>query len=449
MQANKDQDWTDDAAFWDDAWADMNTRLDEKPDRRKGGLAWWPFYLGVAAVFVLVMGAGMAFDQNEVDVTPTPTSVQASAPVSPAVISGDKKVIAAALSGAEVSVGEEELKAAETTTLRKKLDQPQTTVATAQRLVTSLPKVATAQRDFTPLPNAAATQRSFAPPMNISSPASPTKNHASRKPRSGGGAKTAPSEEYTTERLTANIQVAPLGIPQLEITPETTLPTVPQKRRRYPNPLTLEAGISSDLGLGHPGSLVGIGYRITGGKKLSFPLSLRYRFDEMEVRDSPFEEAVAADISTGSPTVEASDLVLATRSLSITSVEVTAGLAWDATPRFRLNAGLGASYQLQALVNFEGQRSSSIFNQFGLAANDDFSLRLDRGEALLSTLTIDGSSPDVAPWIFRARLGAAYAITPRWEVNLKATRLLTQPDRAGVIGLRAGRLELGVSYRLR
>ncbi len=98
MQANKDQDWTDDAAFWGDAWADMNTRLDEKPDRRKGGLAWWPFYLGVAAVFVLVMGAGMVFDQNEVDATPTPTSVQASAPVSPAVISGDKKVIAAALS---------------------------------------------------------------------------------------------------------------------------------------------------------------------------------------------------------------------------------------------------------------------------------------------------------------------------------------------------------------
>jgi len=35
MQAKKDQDWTDDADFWDEAWADMNARLDACP---------WLFY---------------------------------------------------------------------------------------------------------------------------------------------------------------------------------------------------------------------------------------------------------------------------------------------------------------------------------------------------------------------------------------------------------------------
>jgi len=55
MQANKDQDWTADADFWDEAWADMNTRLDDAPGRRKGLLVWWKTYLATAAGLVLAL----------------------------------------------------------------------------------------------------------------------------------------------------------------------------------------------------------------------------------------------------------------------------------------------------------------------------------------------------------------------------------------------------------
>jgi len=68
---------------------------------------------------------------------------------------------------------------------------------------------------------------------------------------------------------------------------------------------------------------------------------------------------------------------------------------------------------------------------------------------LISDLNQGETSPEFKRWVLRANAGVAYDIKPRLSVNLKATHLLRQPDRAQVIGLQTGRMELGLSYRLR
>lgn len=462
MQANKGQNWSADDAFWDDAWADMNSKLDEKPDRRKGGLAWWPLYLGVAAVLVLIlaMGASAILDRDETETAPSPPFVQAPALANPGVDPDDNKAVATAPVIAEASADKQALKSSETD-IRQQLDQPMTTVATAQRTTTPIPAVAAAQPPATSLPTVTAAQATSTPPVNISPPALPADNDAVEENTAliveaniwWDGYAPNPVPGIATDLLKQTFiteGILPLEIDQLFVDELNSLPTVPLHGRRFPNPLTLEAGLTSDFALGHRGGLVGIDYRITGGKKLSFPLSLRYRFDQLEINDSPLEEADQNGVSTGgTSTTEASDLLLIPQSISATAVEVGAGLAWGVTPRLRLSLGLSASYQLQALVNFEGQTIRSLFDQFEFTGNEDYSLSIDRGEAFLSTQTVDGASPGFTPWSFRANLGAAYDITPRLGVNLRATRLLAQPDRAGVLGLRNGRMEVGVSYRLR
>jgi hypothetical protein len=458
MQANKDQDWADDAAFWDDAWADMNSRLDKKPERRKGILAWWPFYLCAGAALVLVaVGARTISGQGEIEASPPLPSVEVPAS-SPIAASEDSKLIAEIPSLAGTNEGKPVLSVS-AKNIPQQSDQPRTTVASTQPAATP-PPVANTQRTVAPLTTELTASHGATSP-NISSPATPSANDGSEEkamavvkafiPRETSCGNIFPGITIDLLKQTFITEgIPPLEIDQLFVDELNSVPNVPLQRHKYPNPLTLEAGLTSDFTFGYRGGYAGIGYRVTGGKKLSFPLSLRYRLDQLEIKDSPLEDPDENGLGTGSaPTEGTADLLLIPQSISATALELGAGVAWDATPRLRLSTGLSASYQVLALVNFEGQGNRGIFNQADFAVSEDYSVRLNRGEALLSTLTIDGASPDFTPWNFRANFGATYDITPRLGVNLKATRLLTQPDRADILGLRTGRMEIGLSYRLR
>lgn len=51
MQAKQEPDWTADDAFWDDAWANMQERLDETPADKRYAAGWW--WLGSSALLLL------------------------------------------------------------------------------------------------------------------------------------------------------------------------------------------------------------------------------------------------------------------------------------------------------------------------------------------------------------------------------------------------------------
>lgn len=442
MQANKDQDWYADDAFWDDAWADMNTRLDAAPDRRRAGPAWWPFLLAGAGAFVLVImiAAGIIFDRDDVETTaPVPSAREA-------VMAGSDRmnnnpVAAATPTKASTSKDQVEILSSRTkggnTVTPKKSDSVSKSAAVRYERTKGLPKI------IKPVPE---EERSV---VNVRT----SSNGTAPDPKTNGANNAPPVSDPNDilddqNSVTASLKIAPLAIGQLTDYPEYSLPSVQPQRFRHPNPLSLEVGFTSSFNAQQPGFLAGVGYRVMGGKRLSFPLSLSYRLDEINVKDSPLDEARANDVTTGSPAADNTDVLLIPRSISTTALEMETGLAWAATPRLRLTSGLSAAYQLRALVNFEGQSNSSFNGQAEFTAGMIYSLRLDRGEEFLSALSQDGISPDFNRWAFRAYLGATYDLTPRLGVNLNASRLLAQPDRAGVIGLRTGRLEVGVGYRL-
>jgi len=222
-------------------------------------------------------------------------------------------------------------------------------------------------------------------------------------------------------------------------------PALPLKRQRYPNPLTLEGAYTSSFNLQQRGFLVGLGYRIRNKSKWSFPVALRYRLDQSEFKEPSSTSADQVSV----PTSGNGDQFLRPVSISTDAVEIGAGVAWAASPRLRFSTGFSAAYQLRALLNFEGNRTDGQGNQFADLNNTLFSLEYTRGRELLSSFSGSGAGPDFSRWVLRANAGVSYDLKPRLSVNFRATHLLRQPDRARVLGLQTGRMEVGVSYRLR
>jgi hypothetical protein len=67
MPDNLNQDWTDDAAFWDEAWGDMSARLDQA--ERKRFFVWWR--LSGLGLLVLVPIVLFYYWQESLSKTPT------------------------------------------------------------------------------------------------------------------------------------------------------------------------------------------------------------------------------------------------------------------------------------------------------------------------------------------------------------------------------------------
>jgi len=352
MQANKDQNWTDDADFWDEAWADMNTRLDAEPKRRKGLLAWWPVCLGIAAVLLLALtlAGGILFEQGAPTVVST-TQAPEEAPRAGEIVNKSagpetqSPVVAAAPSAPETS------RTSNAANDRKTISQPSPAPGpVAPGYESPDNKVSTSEKT-----TYASSATNDQVGLKYTTPTSATKNIPDE------------TEEVIPVRSTpepspgifALAELRPLEADEPTDLNQLGLPAVPVTRLTHRNPFTAEAGMTSDFGLGHPGIFAGLGYRIKNASRLSFPITLRYRLDEYSVKDFPLGSTDQAVVVVSDPdtTGAVNETALTPRSITTTSLEVGAGLAFAATPRLRFSAGWSVSYQLEALVNFEGRNS--------------------------------------------------------------------------------------------
>jgi len=326
MQAKKDQDWTDNADFWDEAWADMNARLDAEPNRRKGFLAWWPFYTGVVVVLSLaiLLGSGVFSKKEPTTTVPPATSVIAETD------SADSK---SKTNDVFSLVAGEETTRLSSSDLNQAAPLPQST----NKELAAAPSPNTTKRKakvVSPV-NATPSQR-IAPPMDaeehpaISSSDQTASTNTVPAPKMESAVPRSTREDRITKA--ASLQLTPLAIQQ----------------QRYRNPLTFDGAYTSSFNLQQPGYLLGIGYRLKNGSRFSFPLSLRYRLGKSKIKELNLVEVDQA----GAPTTGNDENNLTPVSISTDALELGAGLAWSATPRLRFSKRASGISQRMALGRY-------------------------------------------------------------------------------------------------
>lgn len=438
MQANKDQDWTDDAAFWDEAWADMNTRLDAEPNHKKGGLAWWWLYIGVAAtvLFALLLGAGIIFVDEDVKASPPASAVIASVPADK--FKAENEIHTAFALIDETRTSPTELAQNKLSAEQAKSENP----IDYARETTALVRPEASSGGDVPFVEPASDKATkavipTAPPSGPKLAALPTSETV-----------PPPPTKDEREKIAASLQLGPTAISPLPADLALTSPSVTLQRHRKTNAFLLDAGLSSSYGFQNPGFYAGAGYRIKNRTKLSFPLTLRYRYDQLSIKEFPGSASDQLGTSVDNPIGSATGESFTPVSIRSSAVEVGAGLAIEATSRLRFSTGLSAAYQLRAILGVNGVNPTELNAVGDFVANEDYRLQLDRGFNLLSAQNRSQVNPDYSSWAFRAKLGVAYDLNPRLGLNLKATHLILQPDRAQVIGVQTGQLEFGLSYRL-
>ncbi|TXF88412.1 hypothetical protein FUA23_14845 [Neolewinella aurantiaca] len=441
MQAKKEQQWTDDAAFWDEAWADMNGRLDAAPPSRERSFVWWPFFLVFSAAIALAVYLA-AFPSDDQDQPLSPTTN-----TGPEVVNTDGENTVATKPLKKTIVRNEELKERSSeASMKPGESQALASSSSPDRPVFSAPEPAAASAPSSPdvLPQPGQPETLRLPATRVASTT-----------ETANGDKPAPPNSNDVQEQRKPIAASP-ALPSsgmvVEPTKQDQKALLPFKSEphRYRNPLTFAIAGTTGLNPVPPGISLGFGYRIKNGGRVSFPLSVRYRFDEIEVKDSPLNALLESDLSVGSPVNGSSDLLLIPETISSHALEISAGAAWEATPRLRFVSGLAAAYHMESFINFAGNTNSSFNGQLVSFENYDvYSLNSSRSADLLESLTQDGVAPDFSRWAFRAHLGVAYDLTPRFGAQLKLTRLIAQPDRTGIIQLQNNQLEFGVSYRFR
>jgi hypothetical protein len=446
MQANKDQNWTDDGAFWDEAWTDMNRRLDENPPNRKRRVVWW-WYAGALLALLLVVtptvvahvfedGIGT---ETEGKRTPPP-SAPLKAPAPHPAAAPEKAVYAAnAVSDARSEVPKTEETKAPTT--------PPASLEKPGSASENPPKYGAPKADETS--TAPPTNEAFeAPKKRVTLPApSPVQS-----PGEEIAARFVPSAISALARA----EFTALPVPNI-----TELPVIVAGKGRHANALTLEAGALGTSRL--TGFYAGAGYRFKLSGRWSVPVALRYRKEEVllsafpvpnENNDLAFnpntsatndQDSVIVSSVNGDIAVDLSSGVLLTE-----AVETRVGLQYALTPRLRVGAGISAAYLWRADLSFRAttiDASSDLGNPFSLLRSGTNSLNYNFGGASFDVS--EGQLPDIDPLHLRAYLDLNFDLTPRLGLTAGGSILLRQPDRNETIGVPAGRASVGLRWRLR
>lgn len=464
MQANNDPKWTDDAAFWNEAWADMDKRLNEEPKSRKPVVAWWRRYGWLLGLVLLVTAvatpATMAYFSQEEKTEQQPIPNQP--PVTPAIT--PPAVIAAN----DIDDSDQEPMAT-----APSANQPTGTKSTAAPVVVqaeTIASVETAGPNSTIAPTFATNNESIAlgePPSNFP----PT---TAIKPISVEALKQTlpdftPSVKEVPAALTslASRPVAPIIFAQ--DFPSTQLDAV-IKKPKLASRFYLDAGTSYGFKSNKIGYYAGLQYSLPLSKRFSIPVGLRFRRDFHQFVELAESGTPASFLDTGnSTTATAPDTILFEftpenlNEVVTTSFEGRIGLDYSVTPRLHIGASLAVNY-LQAAI----ARVSSQYQQ-EFAANQNRLLNADADITLVSGLSFfseDASAVDQAtplgsgngapsnlpnfnPWVAHAGMNLSYDLTNRLSFTLSGRRLLAQPDQSKVIGLQRGQLEIGARWRLK
>ncbi|MTB53868.1 hypothetical protein [Lewinella sp. W8] len=434
MPDNLNQEWTDDAAFWDEAWSDMSARLDQT--ERKRALGWWRS-LGLALLLLLPL---FIFLQSRGQSNDTPALAPNPATETPA----DETIVSTA--PATAPLAGEHLESAPTTPeapstpetpIRPPALPPATPVRSAGETPLSTPSVTTPVATAT-VPEAIAERAPLdAPPVAKES-------LDANEPEQPVPVRTVPD---ALPLIDAEV------VESLHWEDPRELPGVIASRKTLRrNALEVEAGLNTGGIPDFGGEFAGLRYAIPLSDKLSLPVGLRYQHHNWRIsgldNDVSFEQVA----DPGNPDRMDAEAFLNTLSLAALDRVITnqitlrTGLEYRAGKRFTLFGGTGIHYFLS------GRGPAADDN--GLRLVD---LAFDRGNSNQDALAFNGGSTsgeDRAParansFGLGVYAGAGYRIGNRWTVFSEFTLLTTPIYRGQPASVERSRLGLGIRYRIR
>jgi hypothetical protein len=474
MQANNDPKWTDDAAFWNEAWADMDKRLNEEPKSRKAVLVWWRRYGWLLGLILLVTAvettAAMAYLSQEEKTEQQPTPYQTPVtPVTPATpVDKTPEVIASN----DVDVANQEptatASAEDKVVVTKSAPSPVVPVATTASVVTDTPPNPTSATS----PSTTSTTNNEAitlgePPSNF--PPTSTIIPSSSEALEQTPPVFTPSTKEIPAALTSltRASIAPITFAQNLST--TQLDAVIGKPKLVSR-LYLDAGTSYGFKSNKVGYYAGLQYSLPLSKRVSIPLGLRFRRDYHQFVELAESGTPARYLDIGnSTTASAPDTILFEftsenlNEVATTSFEGRIGVDYSVTPRLRIGASLAVNYLQAAIARVSPQYQQEFAADQNRLLNADADITLvsglsffsedasavDQATPLASGNGAPSNFPNFNPWVAHAGMNLSYDLTNRLSFTLSGRRLLAQPDQSKVIGLQRGQLQIGARWRLK
>ena len=395
---DKNQDWTPDEAFWNEAWADMEKRLDNK----RRGAVWLPWLLGLA---LLLGGGALVHYLTATEANPLVSNPDTQAPFPVAVENSPS----GRLTPRDQAVAVSEVDPAEV---------------------------------FVPGPIRG--EKPVAQPMRPAPASTPQPKARST------------SEEPATAGYAVGLLPFPaleglplsLSLPESEI--RSGVPTPPIVAVRPPVRWSVAAGFTVFPGGWLPGAFVDAGTRFRLGEKGFVPLTLRLAYDRRGSRvdrDSDLRESLDLNSPIAAPNngVTLADELSQTRTGRVRtfSLELRAGYGRQVTEKLSFSGGGSVAYLLWGkgplLYVSSGSNSNYLLSsaQFDLPAFRNQSQTYS-GYGYESATTIHRWG--VNGWLqadyrfgrrFGARAGLSYALSPLYE----SEALRREPLRIEVGGL--------------
>lgn len=443
------QDWNDDAAFWDEAWADMEQRLDGKKTR-EGALLWtrWIVLLTLLLGGIITARAVSNFNTPESSVPVRTEAMTASkAPPAEETLPPSEQTN----DGSITSEGEEiaDAKAAD------RSEAPQQSPMSRKKKGITVPTY-----NQTDLPQPPLVQESSPEMAEGPGPLGKTSMDAAAPEETTQELPAFEEAILITERPIVSPAVQPLPWSKITLSNELHLAESIIKTGKQPLPLIFEAGTTIAQGRQTPGYYIGLATELSRTGRISVPLSLRYRRDRMRLGES--SAGGEQDNSTaGNPTAEqATNAITALEiasgneatALTTSGIELTAGIQYKLSPKLHLGVGFGGEYLLTAngLINAsrDGDLISYTFNNLESANADLLGVFTNVSASNRSFSGVSGNS-GINRLRLRTEASLYFRILPRIDLSAGVTRVLSPTYSSDLLRVRPTQFKVGLYYRLR
>ncbi|MEM7574739.1 MAG: hypothetical protein AAF433_17670 [Bacteroidota bacterium] len=483
--------WTPDPQFWDDAWTDMQGRLDADQDKRRPWLLVWPWVMTTLLAIGLVLGFYLS--------SPTSPELPQDAAFPILETSADATPIAQQNPTTNYRLPTTDYPTASAPDLRR----PTLRSETSEDVATTYPSTQLPTTDYPttyPAPDlrrptlrsetsetVATTYPSTPLPTTDSPTTDPTPDL--RRPT----LRFETSEDVATTQLptintaaTPDAQRSSASLPTLRGLPDDLPTQLPPTTYLLPTPLNADFGnlspsqlitpVSKQSATSHhlrllasqgttaPGLGYGLGYQLNRqlGARWQLGLSLIGRHEQWPLRlgNQSLEEAVAEPITMPDPTVSLDQLenFLEQESLDFVSI-TTLGLELQArhilNQKWSLTAGAGLNYILLGQGPQLGG-SVALGQSFNLDRSLDDNLQQSAEEILAvagfsnfsNNAGDDREEVAVNRWQLETQAGIGYRLGRRWQLDASLRYRPTAVYDNDYLRLSRWRGQISLSYRL-
>jgi opacity protein-like surface antigen len=448
MQGKSTQDWTDDADFWDEAWGDMQHRLDDKP-ARKGIALWLPWLVPLVLLLIGIVSVQLLKTDVE-QVQPAQPAAQAEITpvIAASVINNTQEENPAIDQASKTVVADATVEDSASGNKDNAFSTPSAPAAAAPTSPTKQANTLVSNNEQVQISNG--VQLQALTQLEAGSALSPTLSSTPKLEAEGQPKRPelAPVNPLLATPLT--------GIPNDLELPETK--DIRHNKRH--GAFAIEAGLTRSSGTFTPGYLAGLTYAPASKGRLNFALSARYRKDVLSVGTSFSGGGPNTDIST--PTSAGGntnfDQVLSDISqqdldkLTLTGLELKAGAGYRLTSRLNLGIGIGGSYLLSARGITNLQQEGETYTLFLSSRQSSLDALTNNEFTVLGNQLRSGSISDntgINRYQLRSYLDLSYRVTSRLDLTANVNLLMTPVYESGLTSVRKSQVGVGVRYRFR